>query len=56
MLEVEKMIEVGLQLNYAYMIGHRNYQCTEWVKSLAKKRKAINSGTPLPYLDIVLGK
>ena len=44
MLELEKMIQNGLQLNYAYMISKQNYACKEWVKILNKKRKAINSG------------
>lgn len=54
MKEVQKMIEVGLELNYAYMISENNYECSEWVKILNKKRKAIHSSTFINILDIVL--
>lgn len=44
-MEVEKLIEVGLGLPVSYMISKRNISSPNWMTSLARKRKAIHSGT-----------
>lgn len=44
-LEVEKLIETGLGLPVSFKISKFNVSSDSWLKSLAKKRKAIHSGT-----------
>lgn len=49
-LEVEKLIETGLGLPVSYKISKDNVGSENWIKSLAKRRKAIHSGMLLVTL------
>lgn len=44
LLEVEKLIETGLDLPISFMISKSNVSSQSWLKCLVKKRKAIHSG------------
>ena len=44
-MEVEKLIEVGLNLPISFMISKKKIASPNWITSMARKRKAIHSGT-----------